>query len=113
MNLILIMKIISALATTATGLLVFIKPESAYAFTGLSAPGVRGISELRAIFGGLFIALGLVPFWLGTPAYLMLGIGYLTIAAARAFSIVYDKSYERSNIISLVIEIVCGVFLVM
>jgi hypothetical protein len=42
----------------------------------------------------------------------MLGIGYLAIAAARTFSIVLDKSYAQSNIISLVIEIVFGIILV-
>jgi hypothetical protein len=67
---------------------------------------------MRSIFGGLFIALGLVPFFLGSPAYLMLGIGYLAIAAVRLFSIVFDRSYAQSNIISLVIEIVLGIILV-
>ncbi len=44
--------------------------------------------------------------------YRFLGIAYLAIALARAISIVVDKSYDRSNIISLVIEIVFGVILV-
>ena len=42
----------------------------------------------------------------------MLGIGYLAIAAARTFSIIFDKSYAQSNLISLVIEIVLGAILV-
>jgi hypothetical protein len=42
----------------------------------------------------------------------MLGIAYLAIAAARAFSIVFDKSFAQSNWISLGIEIVLGVILV-
>ena len=62
--------------------------------------------------GGLFIALGLTPLWLGAPAYLMLGIGYLAIAVARAVSMVFDQSVVRSNLISLVTEIVLGVTLV-
>jgi uncharacterized membrane protein len=73
---------------------------------------VRGVSEIRAIFGGLFIGLGLAPLFLGATAYQMLGIGYLAIAVARAFSMVFDKSYAQSNIISLVIEIVLGAILV-
>jgi hypothetical protein len=51
--------------------------------------------------------------FLGTPAFQMLGIGYLAIAAARTISIVLDKSYAQSNIISLVTEIVLGVILVL
>ena len=112
MSLLSILKIIAALATAATGLLAFIKPDTVYGFTGLNANGVRGVSEVRAVFGGLFIALGLVPLFLGTAAYQMLGMGYLGIAAARIFSIVFDKSTAQSNLISLAIEIVLGVLLV-
>ena len=107
-----ILKIFAALATAATGLLAFVKPDATYGFIGLNAPDARGVSEVRAVFGGLFIALGLTPLFLGAPAYRMLGIGYLTIAVTRAFSIVFDQSYAQSNIISLIIEIVFGVILV-
>lgn len=113
MSLINILQIIAALATLATGLLALIKPSATYGFIGLNANGVRGVSEIRSIFGGLFIGLGAAPLFLGTPAYTMLGIGYLAIAAARAFSILFDKSTAQSNLISLVIEIVFGVILVL
>jgi hypothetical protein len=79
----------------------------------LNPNGVRGVSEFRSIFGGLFIALGLAPLFLGEVAFTMLGIAYLGIAVARAFSIVFDKSYARSNLISLLIEIVFGFLLVL
>ncbi len=81
-------------------------------FTGLNISGPRGTSEIRSTFGGLFIGLGLAPLFLDTTAYTMLGIGYLAIAAARAFSIVFDKSYAQSHWISLGIEIVLGVILI-
>jgi len=112
MDFLSILKIIAALGTVATGGLALVKPSAAYGFTGLNAPGARGVSEIRAVFGGLFIGLGLAPFILGLPAYRMLGVGYAAIAAARAFSIVFDKSYDKSNLISLVIEIVFGFLLV-
>ena len=112
MNIGMVLKIVAALGTAATGLLALVKPSAAYGFTGLKAEGVRGVSEMRAIFGGLFIALGIAPLFLGATAYQMLGIAYLAIAVVRAFSIVVDKSYARSNIISLLIEIVFGTFLI-
>ena len=112
MNILLALKIIAALATAATGLLALVKPSAAYGFTGLNAAGPRGLSEIRAVFGGLFIGLGLAPFFIGAETYTMLGIGYLAIAAARTFSIVFDKSYAQSNWTSLGIEIVLGVVLV-
>jgi len=109
----MILKLIAALATAATGVLAFVKPSAAYGFIGLKAEGARGVSEMRAIFGGLFIALGVTPLFLGDTAYLMLGIGYLAIAAARAFSILFVKSYAQSNMISLAIEVVLGVILIL
>ena len=112
MNILMVLKVIAALATAATGLLALIKPDATYGFIGLTANGVRGVSEIRAIFGGMFIALGIVPLFLGPVAYQMLGITYLAIAAARAFSIVFDKSYAQSNLISLAIEILLGAILV-
>jgi Domain of unknown function (DUF4345) len=112
MTLVSLLKVIAALGTAATGLLAFVKPDAAYDFTGLNANGPRGVSEIRSVFGGLFIALGLAPLLLGPTAYVFLGVGYLAIAAARAFSIVFDKSYARSNLISLGIEVVLGLILV-
>jgi len=112
MNLLMVLKLVAALLTAATGLLALIKPDATYGFIGLNANGVRGVSEIRSIFGGMFIALGIVPLFLGPVAYQMLGITYLAIAAARAFSIVFDKSYAQSNLISLVIELLLGAILV-
>ena len=111
MNLMTIFKIIACVTTAATGLLCLVKPEAAYGFIGLTSSGPRGVSEMRAIFGGLFIALGVVPLILGGNTYRMLGIGYLAIAAARTISIFFDHSFEQSNLISLAIEIVFGVLL--
>ncbi len=113
MDFLQILKMVAAAATVLTGLFAFMKPSAAYGFIGLKAEGVRGVSEIRAIFGGLFIALGTLPFFLGDSAYLVLGISYLAIAVARLFSIVVDKSYDQSNWISLGIEVVLGVILVL
>ena len=59
LNILIIARIIAVLATAATGLLALIKPAAAYEFTGLNPTSVRGVSEIRAIFGGLFIGLDL------------------------------------------------------
>lgn len=108
-----IVQIILAAATILTGLVSLVRPRSVQGFTGLTAPGPRGISEIRAVLGGGFIGLGLAPLILGGIAYDMLGIAYLTIAVARVASIILDKSYERSNWISLAVEIVAGVVLIL
>ena len=114
MSILRILQIIGALATIGTGLLAAVNPKGIENFTGLTAPGARGITEFRSVFGGAFIGLGLAVLLIGTPdAYRTLGAMYLAIAVARAFSMLYDKTGGvQSNIISLVIEIVFGVILV-
>ena len=113
MNVLESLQIIAALATAATGLFSLLAPTKITGFTGLQPVGGRGITELRAVLGGLFIALGLAPLFLGPVAYLMLGIGYLAIGAVRAVSMVLDRSVVQSNVISLITEIVLGVILVL
>jgi hypothetical protein len=107
-----ILKIVAAVVTIATGLVSLIWPRSIMGFTGLQVPGARGITEIRAILGGAFIGLGAAPLILGAPhAYRMLGITYLVIGLARAAGMIVDRSLQRSNVLSLVVELVLGVLL--
>ena len=108
-----ILKIICALATVATGAISLFAPRSIKGFTGLEAIGPRGITEIRAVMGGLFIGLGLAPFMLAVPqVYQALGVMYLAIAAVRTVSMFLDRSVMQSNTISLIVEIVFGIILV-
>ena len=114
MNILRILQIIAVIGTILTGMLSLFWPKMAEGFTGLTAPGGRGITEIRSILGALFIGLGIAVFLLGTrETYQMLGIMYLAIGAVRAVSMVTDKSIEQSNIISLVVEIIFGIILVL
>jgi len=109
-----ILQIIAALATIATGLVSLIWPRSVQGFTGLDVSGSRGITEIRAVLGGFFVALGAAPLILDAQAaYQMLGIAYLVVAFTRAVSMFVDKSVVQSNIISLVVEVIFGVILVL
>ena len=108
-----ILKLIAALATIATGLFSMIKPRAVQDFTGLSLPAPRGVTEIRAVLGGLFIALGAAPLiYQSRDMFLMLGLAYLAVALVRAVSIVMDRSFVQSNFISLITEIVLGIILV-
>ena len=108
-----ILKIVCVLGTLATGLFTLVRPRAIRGFTGLEAPGPRGITEIRAVMGGVFIGLGIAPLVLASPAaYQMLGIMYVVVAAIRAVSMVMDRSVMQSNVISLVVEVIFGVILV-
>jgi hypothetical protein len=110
-----ILKVIAALSTIATGVVSLLRPRAIKGFTGLEAPGSRGVTEIRAVLGGFFVALGLAPliFRASSAMYLMLGFTYLVVAVVRAVSMVVDRSVERSNLISVAVEIVLGIVLVL
>lgn len=113
-TLLLILKIIASVGTIATGIFALLKPTAIHGFTGIIADGGRGITEVRSIFGALFIALGTVPLISqDAKTFAMLGIGYLAIALVRLISMFLDRSVVRSNIISLITEIILGVILVL
>lgn len=112
MTILTVLKIIASLGTALTGVFALVKPSAIYGFTGIVAEGARGISEIRSIFGGLFIALGIAPFIFGEIGYQVLGLGYLAIAVVRLVSIFIDQSTASSNLISLAIEIVFGIILI-
>lgn len=109
-----ILQLIAVILTIVTGLVSLLAPRSVQGFTGLTASGPRGITEIRAILGGLFIGLGIAVLLLGTrEVYQALGIMYLAIAAVRVVSIFVDKSSVQSNWISLATEIIMGIILVL
>jgi hypothetical protein len=113
MDILRILKIICALGTVATGFISLLRPRSIRGFTGLEATGPRGITEIRAVMGGLFIGLGLAPFLLGVPqVYQALGVMYLAIAAVRTASMFLDHSVMQSNVVSLIVEVAFGIVLV-
>lgn len=113
MDFLAIFKLVALLGTIGTGLLALVSPLAVQGFTGLTIPGARGKTEIRAVFGGLFIALGFVPLFLGAPAFQMLGFGYLAIAVVRLPFMFIDGSVQQSNWISLAVEIVFGTVLVL
>jgi hypothetical protein len=109
-----VLKIGAAIVTVATGLLAFVRPVSVLGFTGLGAPGPRGVTEIRAVLGGAFVGLGAAPLLLGTPeTFRMLGVVYLVIGATRIVGLIVDKSLVRSNLISLAVEILFATILIL
>ncbi len=109
-----LLKIISSLATIATGVFALAAPLKVRNFTGLELPGGRGITEVRAVLGGFFIALGAAPLIFNSnDMYLMLGIAYLGVGLVRAVSMFVDKSLVQSNFISLAVEILLGIILIL
>ncbi|MGB9134292.1 MAG: hypothetical protein WCC63_01710 [Candidatus Bathyarchaeia archaeon] len=109
-----ILKYIGVAGTIIVGVVALVRPTAVIGFTGLQPLGGRGITEIRAVLGGLFIGLGAAPLLLRTPAaYQTLGIGYLATGVVRAISMLADKSVISSNTLSLAWEIIFGLALVL
>jgi len=112
MTLVSILKNIAAIGTIAIGAYSLIWPCKIKRFRGLDAAGPSGITEIRAVLGGLFIGLGVAVLLLASqPAYQVLGITYLVVAGVRCFSMFVDRSVSQSNLVSAVSELVLGVIL--
>ncbi|MFN7399255.1 MAG: DUF4345 family protein [Sandaracinobacter sp.] len=87
-----------AIGTVGMGLLGLLAPGRASGFVGLKPLTPAGTSEFRATYGGLWIALGLVPILSGDPlAYLMAGLCWALTAVGRLVSIVADAAADAHN----------------
>jgi hypothetical protein len=107
------LRVIGAVGTIITGIISLVRPLSVTGFTGITPDGPRGISEIRAVLGGLFIASGAAVLWLNNPvAYKTLGFAYLGTGLARLASIVIDESRDSSNVISAAWELLFGLVMV-
>jgi hypothetical protein len=105
-----ILQFIAVIATIAIGVFALVAPTKIEGFAGIKAIGGRGVAEIRAIFGGVFIGMGVATFLLDkTIAYPMFGIIYLAIGLVRVVTIFLDQSRESSNLISVATELIFGV----
>ena len=108
------LKWIAVIITLGYGLYAMVKPGGIERFTGLQPSSPRGITEIRAVMGGMFVGLGIAAVVLNTPqTFKMIGICYAVIAVIRTISMVLDKSVTRSNTISLIAETALAITLVL
>ncbi|HEX7000221.1 MAG TPA: DUF4345 domain-containing protein [Trueperaceae bacterium] len=100
-----------------TGLLGLVNPLLAVRLYGLEVIEPRGISQVRASFGGLYLALGGMLLWAATPRASVAGNAsgrpYLRaaallvgcVAAGRVLSIVIDATVTPLNLLFLAFEL--------
>ena len=98
-----------SLATFGLGVFGLFWPKAAAKMVGIVPEGERGLSEVRATYGGLFLAMGLyATVWQSTEVFRGLGLAWIGAATARAFSLVKDDSRSGANIGAIVMEAVIG-----
>jgi hypothetical protein len=101
-----------ALGTLMLGLFGLVAPRRAARMVGLVPDGIRGISELRATYGGLFAAMGLACLLLQDPAaYGVAACAWLGAATARLVSLVVDRNVSWLNVGGVALEALLGALL--
>lgn len=101
--------------TLVLGLLSLLNPLLAVRVLGLEVLEPRGLSEIRATYGALFVVMAGVMFWAvptrprSTPYLRFAGILWLGAAAGRMLSVALDGVLTPVNLVSLAIELVVGV----
>lgn len=101
--------------TLVLGLLSLLNPLLAVRLVGLEVIEPRGISEIRATYGALFVVMGGVMFW-AVPTrprnrvwLRFAGFLWLGAAAGRILSVVIDGVLTPFNLVSLALELAVGV----
>ena len=103
---------LGALCTLVLGLFGLVTPMRAARMVGLIPDGRRGISELRATYGGLFVAMGLACLVLQDPAaYGVAALAWLGAAAGRAISMAVDREVSWLNVGGFALESTLGALL--
>ncbi len=101
-----------AAATAGLGIMGLVWPHAAARFTNLEPQGRIGVSEIRATYGGLFLALGAWALWAQQPAaFTVAGVAWLGAAAGRLLSVAVDRSTEPKNLGGIVFEAAIGALL--
>ncbi len=96
---------LGALLTMAIGLAGLFKPTLITDGCDIELKSSKGLSEARAIFGGMMLGVGLTALVLGDPnVYLALGLGWTGATAARFLSMALDGSTMKESIPPIVID---------
>ena len=93
------LNLVGATITCVLGTLGLVLPKMAARFTGVKPDGKTGLSEIRATYGGFFLALGAYCLVVqAEQAFSMLGLAWVGAAGARVLSVVVDKSRDVKNL---------------
>ena len=96
---------LGAAVTASLGLMGLVRPDAAAAFTHVRPSGAVGVSEIRATYGGFFLALGAYALWTQAPlAFTTAGVAWAGAAAGRLVSVFVDRSTSATNAGGVVFE---------
>ncbi|HPD46473.1 MAG TPA: hypothetical protein P5279_07400 [Anaerohalosphaeraceae bacterium] len=104
-----ILPLLGSLASIVLGLIGLIRPAFFMRVTDLQPTSPKGKLEMRAIFGGCLIALGLVCLVTAAPAaYLLAGLLWLSSATVKLALMRLDKVPLRTLLTGLAGDLPIG-----
>ena len=100
---------LGGIITLACGIAGLFWPLAVANLVSIEPVEERGISEIRATYGGLFFAMGLFALIAQTSdVFRLVGVAWLGAASARSFSYVRDNSRSGMNLGAIVMETSVG-----
>lgn len=107
---------LAAALTLVFGLLSLLIPYWTVLAFGFDVSRARpwGLSEMRAVFGAMFVMMGGVMLWAlplrprSAPYLRFAGLLWLAAAAGRLFSLVVDGALVPMNVVFLLLELLIG-----
>jgi hypothetical protein len=103
-----ILQNIGAAISFILGFIAIFWPAKTESFTSVLSQGKEGNSEIRATYGGFFLAIALFAITTQTPvAFQTLGIGWLGGALVRLLTLFFGY-YTKKNLGGVVFEGVIG-----
>lgn len=113
MNLPVSVNTLGGLITLGLGVMGLFWPMKVAGMVSIQPDGLRGLSEIRATYGGVFFAIGLFAvMWQDPNVFRALGFAWFGAAAGRMFSIVRDESGSGPNYGAVAMEALVGLLLV-
>jgi hypothetical protein len=101
----------STLSIIGGGIGLF-RPDKIAAILGFDRPGLLCLVELRGLFGGMLTTLGVSCLVMRHPqAYLMAGLAYLGLAAAKVIALAVDKPAPGKVVPGLLVDASVGLLL--
>lgn len=101
--------LVGALLSLSIGAVGLLRPQIIATGAGVIAEGPHGISELRALLGGVLFSLGLVCLITREPAaFLAAAAAWLGAAVAKLISLVLDRPEPGKVVPGLVLDALIG-----
>jgi len=107
-----VLNLAGTLLTIGFGLLGVFMPKKAARLVGLQAKTKAGISEFRATYGGVWLAMGIIALIANEPlVYAVVGLAWLGAALGRVVSILVDRASSRQNWLAVMVELIGALLL--